>query len=240
MGAVFVGPSIGEIAKNTGEWVKRATVRIALEELRAEVDRGFDNRPVVITDGMPRRAPDQVKPFGKIIFAARPNMAEVVQWALTELQKRSPFLRGDYVRSHTVMINNHEIRGNIWAALRAIKDTDRVQIVNSQPYAKKLEKGLEGTQFIGAKKVSELKRLYARQKRIDSGKRRKTATYQPVLRALVNRYSRSMFFDFKYVILNSGVKVKGRQGGGKNRKRIVRDLVYPALHFFIKPVTLAN
>ena len=61
-----------------------------------------------------------------------------------------------------------------------------------------------------------------------------------MLRALVNRYSRSMFFDFKYVILNSGVKVKGRQGGGKNRKRIVRDLVYPSLHFFIKPVTLAN
>ena len=247
MGVVFVGPSIGEIAKNTGEWVKRATVRIALEELRVEVDRGFDNRPVVITDGMPRRAPDQVKPFGKIIFAARPNMAEVVQWALTELQKRSPFLRGDYVRSHTVMINNHEIRGNIWAALRAIKETDRVQIVNQVPYARKIEGRKSRSRGSGANKVKSIA--------VDgqSPQAPRGVYERVVLPLLVRRYGRSMFFDFKYVKLNSGLKAKGLSGGGRRanstaqtimgdykRSRILRDVVYPSLHFFIKPTGLAN
>lgn len=231
MGAVFVGPSIGEIAKNTGEWVKRATVRIALEELRVEVDRGFDNKPVVITDGMPRRAPDQVKPFGKIIFAARPNMAEVVQWALTELQKKSPVLTGRYVSTHTVMINNHEIRGNIWAALRAIKDTDRVQIVNPQPYARKIE---------GATARKATKKRHGREKRAGISAKAKNGVYRAVLRDLVNRYNRSMFFDYQLVNLKTGVKVWGKQGGGANRKKVLRDQVYPSLNFFIKPVTSAN
>ena len=55
-----------------------------------------------------------------------------------------------------------------------------------------------------------------------------------ILPMLVQRYGRSMFFDFKYMKLDSGVKVRGWQGGGSARKRILRDHVYPVLQVFIK------
>ena len=55
-----------------------------------------------------------------------------------------------------------------------------------------------------------------------------------MLRALVNRFGKALFFDFKYVNLNIGIKVWGKQGA----RRVQRDQVYPALQFFIKPTQL--
>ena len=60
------------------------------------------------------------------------------------------------------------------------------------------------------------------------------------LRALVNRYGKSLFFDFKYVNLNTGVKVWGQSGGSKSAKRVQRDQVYPAIQFFKRPNGLPN
>lgn len=236
MGVRVEGITVPELAKSIGEFVKKATISTAYSELRESVDRdGFDNRPVVITDGAPRRAPEQVKPFGKIVFAARPEMAEVVRWALTELQKRSPVRTGRYASSHVVMINGVEVQGNIWAAVRAIKPTDKVQIVNFQPYARKLE---------GA----TANRKTGRGKRRPTSRQARAGIYRPVLRALVTRYTKTMFFDYKNVKLPSlGVKVWGDQGGGYRRdgsrrsvKRVQRDQTYPALQFFIKPTGLPN
>jgi hypothetical protein len=213
--------------KTIGEWVKAATIRSAEDALFEEVGKGFDNQPVVVTDGMPRRDYAQVKPFGKIEFIRRPQMAESVLWALDALRKRSPVLTGRYVQSHVVLLNKVQIEGDLKAALSKVKDTDRVQIVNPQPYARKIE-GATASKKTG------------RSKRAGSSKQAKGGVYRVVLRLLVQRYGRSMFFDFNYVKLNTGVKVWGAQGGGKNRKRVQRDQVYPSLNFFIKPTGLAN
>lgn len=220
--------------QSIGEWVKAATIRTAEEVLAKEVARGFDNKPVVVTDGMPRRDYNLVKPFGKIEFLADTALAEAVRWALTELQKRSPYLTGDYMRAHTVLLNGKEIQGNIWQTLRQAKPTDRVQIVNPQPYARKIEKATANKKTgRGARKALS--------------KQAKAGVYQPVLRALVNRYGKSLFFDFKYVNLNTGVKVWGDQGGRYRKdgtrthvKRVQRDQVYPALQFFKKSTGLPN
>lgn len=221
-------------SRTIGQWVKEATIRAAEAALVEEVGKGFDNQPVVVTDGMPRRDYGQVKPFGKIEFIRRPQMVEAVLWALEMLRKRSPVLTGRYVQSHVVLLNKVQITGDLRAALRAVKETDRVQIVNTQPYAKKIEgrksrsKG-RGTAKTKTAAVAGLSRQAPR------------GVYERVvLPMLVQRYGRSMFFDFKYVKLDSGVKVKGWQGGGAARKRILRDHVYPSLHFFIKPTGLPN
>lgn len=238
MGVRVEGFTVPAMTKSIGEFVRQATISTFHRELRESVDRdGFDNRPVVVTDGAPRKAPEAVKPFGKIVAVARPVMAEVVRWALTELQKRSPVRSGRYASSHIVMLNGVEIQGDIWAALNAVKEVDRVQIVNTQPYARKLE-GATANKKTG------------RGKRKPSSAQAKGGIYRPVLGALVGRYSKSMFFDYKLVKLSLGVKVWGKVGGGhkrggqyvghENRKRVQRDQVYPALQFFIKPTTLAN
>jgi hypothetical protein len=223
MPVIVEGVTSEQLGRSTAEWVRAATIEVAERALREEVARGFDDEPVVITDGMPRRDYLQVKPFGRIEFVARTSMAEAVRWALSELQKKSPVLTGRYASSHTVMINGAEVRGNIWVALRNVRPTDRVQIVNPQPYARKIE---------GA----TANRRTGRGKRAALSRQARSGVYRVVLRALVNRFGKALFFDFKYVNLNIGIKVWGKRGA----RRVQRDQVYPALQFFIKPTGLAD
>lgn len=240
-----IGPSTEQMGRSIAEWVKAETIKAAFDVLPREVRKGFDNEPVVITDGVVRRDPRQVKPFGKIEFVARTNVADAVMWALTELQKKSPVLTGRYASSHTVMINGAEVKGNIRSALQKVKAGDRVQIVNPQPYARKLEGGVEGDRLSyaqsqfgfggGGSNKKYLRSLEARQGRTRSGKRRRTATYKPTLRKVVQRWGKSVYVEFKYVKLSLGVKAWALKGGGKNRSKGRRDIVYPALQFFVKP-----
>ncbi|HQR87693.1 MAG TPA: hypothetical protein PLH31_00110 [Caulobacter sp.] len=223
MPVIVEGITTEQLGRSIADWVKAATIQTAERALREEVARGFDTEPVVITDGMPRRDYLQVKPFGRIEFAARTSMVEAVRWALTELQNKSPVLTGRYASSHTVMINGAEVEGNIWVALRNARPTDRVQIVNPQPYARKIE---------GA----TANRRTGRGKRAALSRQARSGVYRVVLRALVNRFGKALFFDFKYVNLNIGIKVWGKQGA----RRVQRDQVYPALQFFIKPTGLPN
>jgi hypothetical protein len=223
MPVIVEGITSEQLGRTTAEWVRQATIDTAIRALQEEVARGFDNEPVVITDGMPRRDYLQVKPFGRIEFAARTSMADAVRWALSELQKKSPVLTGRYASSHTVMINGAEVLGNIWVALRNVQPTDRVQIVNPQPYARKIE---------GA----TANRKTGRGKRAALSRQARSGVYRVVLRALVNRFGKALFFDFKYVNLNTGIKVWGKRGA----RRVQRDQVYPALQFFIKPTSLSN
>jgi len=223
MPVIVEGITTEQLGRSIADWVKAATIETAERVLREEVTRGFDNEPVVITDGMLRRDYLQVKPFGRIEFAARTSMVEAVRWALTELQKKSPVLTGRYASSHTVMINGAEVQGNIWVALRNVRPTDRVQIVNPQPYARKIE-GATANKRTGRGKRAALSR------------QARSGVYRVVLRALVNRFGKALFFDFKYVNLNIGIKVWGKRGA----RRVQRDQVYPALQFFIKPTGLPN
>jgi hypothetical protein len=223
MPTIVEGISSEQLGRSISDWVKAATIQTAERALREEVAKGFDNEPVVITDGMPRRDYLQVRPFGRIEFAARTSMAEAVRWALTELQNKSPVLTGRYASSHTVMINGAEVEGNVWVALRNVRPTDRVQIVNPQPYARKIE---------GA----TANRRTGRGKRAALSRQARSGVYRVVLRALVNRFGKALFFDFKYVNLNIGIKVWGKRGA----RRVQRDQVYPALQFFIKPTGLPN
>ena len=223
MPVIVEGITTEQLGRSVSDWVKAATIETAERALREEVAKGFDNEPVVITDGMLRRDYLQVKPFGRIEFAARTSMVEAVRWALTELQKKSPVLTGRYASSHTVMINGAEVQGNIWVALRNVRPTDRVQIVNPQPYARKIE-GATANKRTGRGKRAALSR------------QARSGVYRVVLRALVNRFGKALFFDFKYVNLNIGIKVWGKRGA----RRVQRDQVYPALQFFIKPTGLPN
>ena len=228
MPVIVEGITTEQLGRSIADWVKAATVEIAERALREEVAKGFDSAPVVITDGMPRRDYMLVRPFGRIEFAARPNMAEIVLWALNELQRISPVRSGRYVSTHTIMLNDQEIVGNIALALRNIGPTDRVQIVNPQPYARKLE-GATANKRTG------------RGRRQASSRQAPSGVYRVVQRAVIARFGKTLFVDFKYVKMTMlGVKVWGNRGGGPRRNRVLRDQVYPALQFFIKPTGLPN
>lgn len=231
MPVIIEGPSIEQMGLSIGKWIQANTIALAEKALIDEVRHGFDAQPEVVTDGVLRRDPNQVKVGGKIEFVARTSIADAVLWALTELQKRSPVLTGRYASTHTIMINNKEVQGNIRVALREVKAGDVVQIVNPQPYARKLE-GATASKRSG------------RGKRAASSRQARGGIYRPVLRALVQRYGRTVYVDYKLVKMTVlGVKVWGAVGGARKgqaaskrqRPKVLRDQVYPALQFFVRP-----
>lgn len=232
-----VEPLAAPIGASIGAWIKAQTIAVAERALREEVGRGFDAQPVVVTDGVPRRDPAMVKPFGRIEFARRTSVAEAVIWALAELRRRSPVgpaERGHYRDDHFVMVNGAQVLGDVRAALMALQPTDRVQIVNPRPYARKIE-GATGSRKTGRGKRQALSR------------QARGGVYRVVVRALEARYGRVMFFDYKLVKLNTGLKVMGDQGGRYRKdgtrthvKRVQRDQVYPALQFYLKPTDVRN
>lgn len=229
MGVTVVGPSVEQMGRSIGEWIKAATIETAMNVLAEEAARGFDREPVVITDGVTRRDPRQVKPFGKIEFVARTTIADAVLWALAELIRRSPIgpaKDGHYKDDHKVLINGAEVQGNIRVALQRAKAGDRVQIVNPRIYARKLE-GATASRKTG------------RERRRGSSRQAPGGIYRPVLRAIVQRWGKSFYVEFKYVKLNLGVKVLGKQGGNSERK-VLRDQVYPAFQFFVIPSQAVN
>lgn len=232
MGVTVVGPSVEQMGWSIAKWVQDVTIDVALNKaLPEEVRKGFDNEPVVITDGAVRRDPRQVKPFGKIEFVARTNIADAVLWAHAELIRRSPIgptKDGHYKDDHIIMINGAELKGNVRVALTKVKAGDRVQLVNTRIYARKLE-GNTARKKIG------------RQRRRGSSRQAPGGIYRPVLRSMVQRWGKSVYVEFKYVKLNLGVKVWGLQGGGKNRAKVRRDQVYPALSVYVKAgVSMVN
>lgn len=220
-----------------GQWVKRQTIAVAERVLREEVGKGFDNEPVVVTDGVTRRDYNDVRPYGKIEFSSHSNMAEVVTWTLDELRKISPILTGRYVASHIPLINGQPIAGNIREALNKAKPGDRVMIVNYQPYAGKIEGKDAYTRWeIGGGKRSRRaarKRAgwSAAQYRGQSAQA-KSGVYRKVLFKIVNRFGRAVAADYRPVPLPMGIVVMGKAGGG-SKKRIARAQVYPAFIFML-------
>ncbi|MFO1080859.1 MAG: hypothetical protein U1E23_09565 [Reyranellaceae bacterium] len=241
MPVIIEGPTVERLNETFGEWIKANTIAAAERVLKEEVASGFDPQPDVITDGKLSRDYLLVKPYGKIEFVARIAVADAVLWALAELIRRSPIgpaKYGHYKDDHFVLLNGAQVTGNIRVALTGLKSGDHVQIVNSRPYARKLE-GATGNRKTG------------RGKRKPSSRQAPAGIYRPVLRALAGRYSKSLFVDYKLVKLNMGVRVWGDQGGrwrkvGKGRgakwyldrskvKRVQRDQVYPCLDFWVRP-----
>lgn len=228
------GGSLASLAVGIGQWVQRATVEIAKEE---RTRAGLDKDSVVITDAVRGKPAEDVKPFGKVVFAAKPSMAEAVLWALAKLIETSPIgpaEGGHYKDDHVVMLNGKAIEGNLRGALAALGPGDRVQIVNPRIYARKLE---------GATARRNSSRY--REARKGTSRQAPNGIYRVVQRLVVQRYSKSLFVDFKYVQLNTGVRVWGAIGGGRvkingvwvarqARGRVQRDQVYPALQLFIK------
>lgn len=227
MPVTTVGLTTPMLGESIAKWVQKHTVAEAEKALKST--KGFgQHQPIVITDGRPNRAPQDVRPFGRIEFRRRANMADAVLLALDELRKASPVLTGRYVSAHTVLLNGAEIRANLRQTLLNVKPTDRVQIVNPQPYARKIE-GARANKKTG------------RGVRKAASKQAKSGVYRKVHRLLLARFGRTMFIDFTYVKLEGGVKVWGDQGGryGRNGakgtvKRVQRDQVYPAFKFFIQ------
>jgi len=215
-------------AKSIGEWVKANTIRIAEQELRAAVGRGFDNQPIVVTDGWLRKDYRDVKPFGRIEFAARTQMRDAVEWMLGELRRLSPVLTRDYQNSHVVWADGQPVTD-----LSTIANARRVMIVNTQPYAGKIEGKDAYTRFElkGGKKSRQAMRKQQGAKKSSMAGQSKQAprgVYRVAIANLIRRYGKSVAVVYQPQQLPLGIKVMSKQGG-RSSKRVAKNQVYPTV-----------
>ena len=112
--------------------------RAGIEEAK-QINRSVLGRVpphVTMVDGR-RGAPlDSVNPNGGQIVAEFELVGEVLKWIANELSERSPYLKGDYLRGHTVFADGREI--DVGAV---IPDAEEYVLINTVPYARKVEIG---------------------------------------------------------------------------------------------------
>lgn len=190
-----------------GKTIQQVTVETALQALR-DASRGggdvVDWRSIV--DGRFDADPNTVKPYGKIEFVRR-DLGEIVEYVWKELIRRSPVLTGRYQDSHVLMINGVQAQD-----ISAVKPGDRVQFVNTQPYARKIEGG--GTVQNPAVKPQSMSAP--------------NGVYRVVYRSAKRLYGKAAFIDFRWKRLNLGVRVMRHSGGGSH-KRTLADMIYPVI-----------
>jgi hypothetical protein len=181
--------------------IRKYQIAVAREAFAEEKRRGFDKNARTVIDRRRYDAPiESVQSFGVIEYIARVDIREAAEWVWAEVIRRSPVDSGRYQDSHVVMINGVSVD-----SLDGYQPGDKIQIVNIQPYSRKIERGLS---------------LLA-----------PNGVYRLVYAAARRRF-RDAFVQHKWVKLDSGVKVSGLAGGGRRRERKMRDAVYPAIQIF--------
>lgn len=199
--------------------VRKFQIAVAKDALADEQARGFDERPVRIVDRKTNAPVESVRQFGVIEFVSRADLADVVRWIFARLAEISPVYEGDYKKSHLLFLNRVSVGTDVEALLKRYRPGDRIQIVNTQPYAKKIEGRKQSKAKGGAIKPLS--------------KQAPNGVYRAVFAQAKRRFSRrGVYLDFTYRKLDTGVTAWGLQGGGKNRKRVRRPVVYPQIQIY--------
>ena len=229
------------------EFFRTSLATIAFETLKEEQDLGFDKKPVISVDGRVGRRIDQVKPFGQIEITARAEAMEILLDAYQAVLDRSPVDTGLYISSHIVVWNTTVIAKNM-GDLRAwlskspeLKDSDSFVIVNTQPYARRLER-LGVTAGNGSFSSRSPRYQKSRDKRQRSGPQvlAPNGAYFLASRAIKRKYKRNSTIRFKFIpgyVLGLGAVFKTFSKASGTRKRSKSKpstYLYPAIVISLK------
>lgn len=201
--------------------IRKAHIRIVHQDLPREVRRGFDRQPVVVTDGVRLRDYLDVRPFGRIEFLRREGLRKVVEYAYAELVRlspRGPDENGHYSETHVVLLNGVGLETSRLEVLNDVKPGDKVQIVNTMPYARKIE---------GAR----ANRRKGWQGRRGQSRQAPGGVYRKVQLDVTRRFGGTVFVDYRLEQLQIGMlmaRTKGKARVGKG------FYTYPVLQFLMK------
>lgn len=138
---------------------------------------------------------------------------EVVIKTLQELEAASPVISGDYKRGHTLFINGAPVQNPREAVIKA---RDEVMIVNTVPYARKIEVGKteSGRAFV----LQVPNRIYER-----------------VGKKMYARYGKAAKISVQFVNLSTAYRLKKGAKVRRKGRTAGSALTYPAI--IIEPLT---
>lgn len=225
----------GEVSlKDFLDFTKSSLIVIADAALKDEQANGFDKEPIMLVDGRRSKNPQQVHPLGSFEFIARQSLGEIVLETYEALLYRSKVKTGTYKSSHYVFLNGTQVATDeeslkTWLDTNpTFKETDRVRIVNIQPYARRLE--LLGVTAQRSNKRTE-----------DRGRRKKkvtgievkvpNGTYSLTVRAMKSKYKNNVKIRFTF-LQGSQLGLSGVfKGGRKGKNSAGRPYLYPSIVF---------
>lgn len=218
------------------KWTKSQLITIADQVLEEEQGKGFDKNPVILVDGKKGKNISEVHPLGSIEFVSRQDFGLILPEAYQAILDLSKVLTGRYKDSHQVTWNTATVATDL-ASLKAwlatgpqIKESDEIRIVNTQPYARKLE--LRGV-TAGRTSMNKKERTFKRKgvtKTIVVNK--PNGAYQLALRRMKSKYKNNVGIFFKF-LPGSFLGLSGSFKNGKDEKSKGRPYLYPALIFKI-------
>lgn len=162
------------LSKDQGKFLRVVTVSTANQVLKEEQAKGTfpRDRKLYTTwvDNSPRKQEIQVRFGGKISYIQRQALSEVYEFILRRIEDlapigpgpkkgKEPFRRRHYYESTVMLVNGKAVITEGQAAgdikilalrgLKNIKPSDRVQFMNVQPYARRIEQGKTEYRSVG-------------------------------------------------------------------------------------------
>lgn len=139
------GTSKSELQRILGG-VREQLIVIAKNALAEEQRTGFPKNPITVVDNSTSKKVEDVNTLGKIQFLKQQQDLKVVQQLYTKLLETSPVDTGAYQRAHIVLLNGKQVASDL-VSLNAFVEKqktlvtgDTLLFVNTQPYARKLER----------------------------------------------------------------------------------------------------
>lgn len=214
-------------ADRDGEWsvadllvfCKKSLVTISSEALKEEQYKGFDKNPLTLVDRKPSKDINSVSPLGQIQFISRQSIGDILLYAYQAVWDRSPVDTGEYKNSNVLYYNDKSVATDLeqvkaWVKDRNFYDKDKLRIVNTAPYARKLE--LNGVTSEGSsRKWGKAGKAYDKssQKNSKGQVRKPNGAYALATKAVKAKYGRNVLVKNE-LILGSTI---GLTGPGRER-----------------------
>jgi hypothetical protein len=216
------------------EVVRVTQVRVTQDVLEEELSRGFPKDYVEITDGRKGKPFQAVKPFGRINILAKETVSEFVRIMFEQVIQLSKVVTGQYIQSHVLLYNGKGVATSLsqaiqWAENIELKTGDVIRLLNTAPYARRLE--LLGVTSRGYNRKTGKSKD---KKRANRGiiVRKPNGAYRQAYRKIRNRFKGSGKLQFKFV---PGGEIGGLTGGGRRtfkpkvKGQQGRPYLYPSL-----------
>lgn len=213
------------------EFTKSSLIVTADQVLREEIDNGFPKDYVTIVDGNKNKAVQNVHPLGKIEFAAKRDISEIILFTYQGLLERSPVDTGRYKSSHYVFLNGTQVATDL-SSLEAwlktepqINLNDKVRFVNIQPYARRLER-------LGVRSGVTQARTRNKKQRDGTSKsylNQPNGAYFLTARAVSSKFKRNTSIRFTF-ITGGQLGIAGSfKTGRRGRNSSGRPYLYPSI-----------
>lgn len=225
------------------DFFRNIIISVADEILTEELALGFPEDYITLVDRKLNKPIGQVNAGGQIEFSARQSIEEIAFAMWDEVIKLSKVVTGQYIDSHRMYFNGKEVarsREQIKLFVETAKITagSKLRMINTQPYARRLE-------TLGVTAQSSTVRRGRASKRAARGNRvtiRKPNGAYFVGKQRLNKLFGSQAYNFKYKLV-SGFQIPGLDSGRKNvftnqRRGNDRPYVYPSIFVELQPETI--